>query len=60
MDEEVEMALYVVACHVEGCQNENVVITLLAPAVDPYFVCGAHTNSEGINEQITDVTLVVE
>jgi hypothetical protein len=40
---------YTVTCHTDGCGNAEAAITLLAPIVDPNFVCGV------CGQAITDI-----
>lgn len=31
---------YTVTCETEDCVNKSIAITMLAPIVDPFFICG--------------------
>lgn len=53
MDE--DLVEFDATCHVDGCWNKDITIRVLASATGPNIVCGAHVNSEGMNEPITDV-----
>ncbi len=37
----METAIYNVTCHTDNCENDNLVIEIEAPAVNPNFMCGA-------------------
>lgn len=39
--DEIEFKDYTVTCETDGCENTNIPITLPAPTVNPYFICGA-------------------
>lgn len=40
MEDEIELADYVVTCTTTGCGNGNIPIHVQAPATDPLFICG--------------------
>ena len=40
MDNEIEFKEYTVTCKTVNCENKNIKIVLLAPTVDPFFICG--------------------
>lgn len=44
-----EFKNYTVTCRVAGCGNTGASITLLAPIINPQFICGV------CGQQITDI-----
>lgn len=43
------MHLFDVICHIDGCENSEITITITVPDVDPMVVCGPCGN------EITDI-----
>jgi hypothetical protein len=46
--DEITFINYVVTCHTQDCGNSEITISIAAPSVDPYFVCGV------CSKEITD------
>lgn len=38
--DEITLADYIVTCMTDGCGNANIAIPIMAPAVNPEFMCG--------------------